>query len=63
MDSLKDELRDSFIKPLKFKFLIEKLKKESETSVIARNSSTSMTNDVEIQVPENTEHGLLRSSQ
>lgn len=29
MDSLKEELKDSFIKPLKFKFLIEKLKKES----------------------------------
>lgn len=63
MDSLKDELRDSFIKPLKFKFLIEKLKNESETSVIARNSSGSMANDVAIQVPENTKHGLLRSSQ
>ena len=29
MDSLKEELKDSFIKPLKFKFLVEKLKKES----------------------------------
>lgn len=29
MDTLKEELKDSFIKPLKFKFLIEKLKKES----------------------------------
>lgn len=30
MDSLKNELKDSFIKPLKFKFLVEKLKKEQE---------------------------------
>ncbi len=28
MDTLKEELKDSFIKPLKFKFLVEKLKKE-----------------------------------
>jgi len=28
MDSLKNELRESFIKPLKFKFLVEKLRKE-----------------------------------
>ncbi len=28
MDGLKDELKDSFIKPLRFKFLVEKLKKE-----------------------------------
>lgn len=28
MDNLKEELKDSFIKPLRFKFLVEKLKKE-----------------------------------
>ncbi len=28
MDNLKNELRESFIKPLKFKFLVEKLRKE-----------------------------------
>ena len=28
MDELKEELKDSFIKPLKFKFLVEKLRKE-----------------------------------
>jgi hypothetical protein len=28
MESLKEELKDSFIKPLRFKFLIEKLKRE-----------------------------------
>ncbi len=28
MEKLKEELKDSFIKPLKFKFLVEKLKKE-----------------------------------
>lgn len=32
MDKLKEELRQSFIKPLKFKFLVEKLKKEKLTS-------------------------------
>jgi len=30
MDSLKNELRESFIKPLKFKFLVEKLRKEKQ---------------------------------
>ena len=30
MDTLKTELKESFIKPLKFKFLVEKLKKEQE---------------------------------
>ena len=30
MDKLKTELQESFIKPLKFKFLVEKLKKEQE---------------------------------
>ena len=29
MDVLKDELQDSFIKPIRFKFLIERLKKQS----------------------------------
>lgn len=29
MDELKDELRDSFIKPLKFKFMVERLKKST----------------------------------
>lgn len=31
MDTLKSELQDSFIKPLRFKFLVEKLRKENET--------------------------------
>ena len=39
MDTLKEELKDSFIKPLKFKFLIEKLKKEPTASVIAKNEA------------------------
>ncbi|MDR2640376.1 MAG: hypothetical protein LBC61_03505 [Candidatus Peribacteria bacterium] len=30
MEDLKKELRESFIKPLKFKFLVEKLEKESK---------------------------------
>ncbi len=30
MDTLKTELKDSFIRPLKFKFLVEKLRKEKE---------------------------------
>ena len=38
MDGLKEELRQSFIKPLRFKFLIEKLKKESGVSVISTES-------------------------
>jgi SpoVK/Ycf46/Vps4 family AAA+-type ATPase len=39
MDSLKEELKDNFIKPLKFKFLIEKLRKEKTDPVIARNEA------------------------
>lgn len=31
MDWLKEELRDSFIKPIKFKFLVEKMRKEKST--------------------------------
>lgn len=31
MDGLKEELRDSFIKPIKFKFLVEKMRKEKST--------------------------------
>ncbi len=30
MDTLKEELKDSFIKPLRFKFMVEKLKREDE---------------------------------
>ncbi|MFZ2256233.1 MAG: hypothetical protein WAW59_00230 [Patescibacteria group bacterium] len=29
MDTLKAELQDSFIKPLRFKFMVERLKRES----------------------------------
>ncbi len=55
MDGLKEELKDSFIKPLRFKFLVEKMKENSIVPVIAKNEA--------IQVPENTENGLLRASQ
>ena len=55
MDTLKEELKDSFIKPLRFKFLVEKMRKNALTPVIAKNEA--------IQVPENTENGLLRTSQ
>ena len=34
MDALKRELRESFIKPLRFKFLVEKMRKNS-TAVIS----------------------------
>lgn len=33
MDTLKEELKDSFIKPLRFKFMIEKLKKNPDTDI------------------------------
>lgn len=52
MDSLKEELKDSFIKPLKFKFLVEKLRKEKADSVIARNEA--------IQIPETEKNGSSR---
>ncbi len=56
MDDLKVELSESFIKPLRFKFLIEKLKKEdSLLSVIAKDEA--------IQPPNDTDNGLLRTSQ
>jgi hypothetical protein len=32
MDNLKDELRSSFIKPLRFKFMVEKLRKQQVVS-------------------------------
>ena len=38
MDGLKQELRESFIKPLRFKFLVEKMRKNS-TAVISTESS------------------------
>ena len=38
MDALKRELRESFIKPLRFKFLVEKMRKNS-TAVISTESS------------------------
>ena len=56
MDSLKEELKESFIKPLKFKFLVEKLRKEKEDSsgsVIARNEA--------IQVSEKKSTGSPRT--
>lgn len=42
MDALKSELQDSFIKPLRFKFMVEKLRKDS-TPVISTESSASVT--------------------
>ena len=41
MEDLKQELRDSFIKPLRFKFLVEKLRKNAP--VISTESSAPMT--------------------
>jgi SpoVK/Ycf46/Vps4 family AAA+-type ATPase len=43
MDELKAELQDSFIKPLKFKFMVEKLRKKSVVPVISTESSASVT--------------------
>ena len=42
MDGLKQELRESFIKPLRFKFLVEKMRKNS-TAVIATESYVPVT--------------------
>ena len=75
MDSLKKELTESFIKPLRFKFLVEKMRKEKTVPVISTESSASVTTtrdrtDISviakneaIQVSEKTENGLLRTSQ
>ena len=43
MDALKRELRESFIKPLRFKFLVEKMRKNSLDSVISTESSVPVT--------------------
>ncbi|MDD2693946.1 MAG: ATP-binding protein [Candidatus Gracilibacteria bacterium] len=44
MDNLKEELKNSFIKPLKFKFLIEKLRKEEDArDVIPANAGIQKT--------------------
>ncbi len=43
MDSLKKELTESFIKPLRFKFLVEKMRKEKTAPVISTESSASVT--------------------
>lgn len=44
MDELKEELKDSFIKPIKFKFLVEKMRKEKNkwTDLIAEKSLTQL---------------------
>ena len=47
MDSLKDELKDSFIKPLKFKFLIEKLRKEKELNT-TKNETEKLEKEINI---------------
>ena len=38
MDDLKKELKDSFIKPLRFKFMVEKMRKSSPNNVISTES-------------------------
>lgn len=52
MDSLKAELQDSFIKPLRFKFLVEKLKKQNhpelDSGALASEESEKTKEDTEI---------------
>ena len=47
MDALKRELRESFIKPLRFKFLVEKMRKKS-TTVISTELSVPVTTTREL---------------
>lgn len=58
MDSLKDELKDSFIKPLKFKFLIEKLRKEKELNTI-KNETEKLEKEINILPSEEKKNELL----
>lgn len=45
MDKLKEELKDSFIKPLKFKFLVERIRKEKE---MTKNSEMGVRGEVTV---------------
>lgn len=47
MDKLKEELKESFIKPLKFKFLVEKIKKEKETQAQENQNLDQVKNEKE----------------
>ncbi len=50
MDTLKEELQDSFIKPLRFKFLVERLRKQnsSHPELVSGSQSTDNKKDAEI---------------
>jgi AAA+ superfamily predicted ATPase len=61
MDGLKSELQDSFIKPLRFKFMVEKLRKESVVPVISTESSASVTTRDPIQKDGKTEQDFSSS--
>lgn len=58
MDSLKDELKDSFIKPLKFKFLIEKLRKEKELNT-TKDETEKLEKEINILPSEEKKNELL----
>jgi len=51
MDKLKQELKESFIKPLKFKFLVEKMRKEN--SPAGKGDPTKREGDLAPESPEN----------
>lgn len=53
MDSLKDELRESFIKPLRFKFLIERLKQDSANWLLSWEENTTLESTSEEQAKRN----------
>ena len=68
MDILKAELTESFIKPLRFKFLVEKLKKENETLLSSwgtkdllenRADSSQVQNDRNNETPANVKNHEL----
>jgi ATPase family associated with various cellular activities (AAA) len=59
MDSLKAELQDSFIKPLRFKFLVEKLKKQSHPELDSGSSDTKTKEDSEINSEWQKNHELI----
>lgn len=51
MDALKTELQESFIKPLRFKFLVEKLQKESKNSPLEKGELEGVLSQKSEQTP------------
>ena len=62
MDTLKKELQDSFIRPLRFKFLVEKLRKENTWKSSDTSSSPVIASEAKQSSIETESTGSLHSS-